>query len=71
MSGADFVKRFDDVKGPADLGDAAGMLHAMGATWLRVTPLLEISEHTYILEGWRVRPEDQGPAPTADTAERG
>jgi hypothetical protein len=71
MSSADFVKRFDDVSDLTALGNAYEALHAKGATWLRATPLPKISPQTYVIEGWRVQPDDDQPPPTAFTPDHG
>jgi hypothetical protein len=71
MSSANFVKRFDDISDLAALGNACEALHAKGATWLRATPLPKISAQTYVIEGWRVRPDDNPLPPTAFTPDHG
>jgi hypothetical protein len=44
------------------LRKASTAMQLLGATWLRATRIEKLHD-TIILEGWRERPEDDGPVP--------
>jgi hypothetical protein len=68
---ADFVKHLHLEDGANVLQDACILLQGKGATWLRCTSLLEVSADFAVLEGWLVRPNDEGPYPDKNTLEYG
>lgn len=61
----DFVERqfIGDPGGSSELqGMMIDSVRARGALWCRITYLAEKDQ--LVVEGWRVRPDDDGPEPT-------
>ena len=68
---ADFVRRIYEADRPGQLPEMAMRMGRAGSTWGRVTRLPEVASDCIVMEGWLIRPEDEGPFPTPKTEDRG